>query len=39
MESTIPSTLFIDKDGLSLGIVGGIDEETLRYYVSFIIDE
>lgn len=37
---TIPSTLFIDKDGYILGgIVGGIDEETLRYYISFIIDE
>ena len=37
---SIPSTLFIDKEGYILGgIEGGIDEETLRYYISFILDE
>lgn len=37
---SIPTTLFIDKDGYIVGgIEGGIDEETLRYGVSLILEE
>jgi len=35
---SIPSTLFIDRDGYVIGgITGGIDEETLRYGISLIL--
>lgn len=37
---SIPSTFFIDKEGYIVGVAeGGIDEETLRYGVSLILEE
>lgn len=37
---SIPTTIFIDKDGYIItGAEGGIDEETLRYGVSLILEE
>lgn len=36
---SIPCTAFIDKDGYIIeGVVGSIDEDTLRYYVSLILE-
>jgi peroxiredoxin len=38
--TSIPLTVFIDKDGYIEGVArGGIDEETLRYGISLILDE
>lgn len=37
---SLPTSIFIDKDGYIIGgIEGGIDEETLRYGVAAILDE
>lgn len=37
---SIPSTLFIDKEGYIIdGAVGGIDEKTLRYGISLILEK
>lgn len=36
---SIPCTAFIDKDGyVREGVVGSIDEDTLRYYISLILE-
>ena len=38
--SSLPTTIFIDKDGyIAGGVRGGIDEETLRYGISLIVEE
>lgn len=37
---SLPTTIFVDKDGYLIGgIEGGIDEETLRYGISLILEE
>jgi cytochrome c biogenesis protein CcmG/thiol:disulfide interchange protein DsbE len=37
---SLPTSIFIDKDGYIIGgIEGGIDEETLRYGVSLILED